>query len=484
MKFDPIGRRLFLGGAGALLALPLLPSLLPRGVRAQTAGPIRYIQVLNPYGASTSQFYGSLTMAETVAPGVGGRPLSDVSGDISALIGPDLSALRHKLSLIHGMDVIIETANHHLSFPTCASGYASGLDGDEHPPVSGQASVDVLMAGSSHVYGPETPAARRLLTLNPVDTDNYTRTRSFSWQETATGEVEMIRPTKTTLGLMDLLATGFGEAAEVDANETLLLDAVYEDYRKVRDGSRISADDRARLEAYMALIQDVARGRGTCTMPTFDEETDIDVVVSNQIKLLAAALTCDLTRVVSVTFGMSEGYDVRHTEHHDLIATRSEDSVGLYRDLVTTGRRVGELVRLLDSTMEGDGTLLDNSIVYWSMQYGNARPGDSHRATNMPVMVAGSAGGQLETGYYLDYRKDGHLGDHDARGIPLNNLLVTFMNCMGLSSEDYEPEGRAGYGHYNDAFFGNTNRPDTDYWSSSDGRRAPLPFFYRGTERG
>lgn len=478
MKIDRIGRRLFLTGAGAAVALPFLRSLAPRSAMADSQRPVRYVQIVNPYGASTSQFYGSLGGGEEIEPYVKARPLADVEGDISALIGAAFTPRKHKIALIHGMDVIIETANHHSCFPTCASGYASGLDGDGYPPVSGQPSVDAMMASSPRVYGPETPSARRLLVLNPVDTDGYTRTRSFSWQAAPDGTIEMIRPTKTTMGITDILATGFGEAIEGGAREERLLNAVYDDYRRLRDGSRISADDRDRLEAYMALIQDVARGGGTCAMPTIDEEPDIDRVVTNQLRILTAAMLCDLTRVASITLGMSEGYDVRHTEHHDMIATQTDN--GLFEDLVRIGRWVGELVELFDQVADGDGTLLDASMVYWSMQYGNARPGDSHRATNMPVMVAGSAGGQLRTGYYIDYRKDGHLGDREARGIPINNLLITFMSCMGLTPSDWEPEGRAGYGHYNTAFFEMPDRADPARWSSTEGRRTTLPFFHSG----
>src|SRR5690606_9637783 len=127
---------------------------------------------------------------------------------------------------------------------------------------------------------------------NPVTTDDYTATRSFSWQFNALGEVEMVRPTKTTLGLSDLLLGGSSssdpQAAEVDQ---VLLDGVMEDYRRVMNGARLGADDRVRLEAYIEILHDSVRAAapaGTaCSSTTLGEEVDIDATVTNQFRLLA-----------------------------------------------------------------------------------------------------------------------------------------------------------------------------------------------------
>lgn len=495
MKIDVFGRRAFLLGGGFSLAVPFLPSLLPSNVKAQgEERRCRYVQVLNPYGPATRHLYADLAEQDKqlIEEFVAVKPLSDVAGDISPMLAGALSELRDKITLIHGMDVISRNANHNWCFPTCASSYAEGLDGDNYPPVSGQPSIDVLMANSDKVYASGTPAAQRLLVLNPVETDGYSETRSFSWQRNASGEIEMVRPTKSTLGLFDLLASGWSsddeDATTTDGDqEALLLNALQDDYRAVANGSRLGRADRERLEAYMDLLHDAVRpaavpSQNSCVAPELADEVDIDAKVMNQIRLLTAAMACGVNRVASLTLGASQGYDVRHTDHHDFISV--EDDIGLVEDLVTSGRWVGELVRSFDSMPHGEGTLLDESLIYWSAQYGNVRIGDAHRSTNMPVMVAGSAAGQLQTGYYVDYRKDGHLKDDEARGIPINNLLVTFMNCMGLGSSDYETEGRVGYGDYVDEFFDNPLRAEPERWASTEGRRAVLPFFYRGPELG
>ncbi|MEM6926526.1 MAG: DUF1552 domain-containing protein [Myxococcota bacterium] len=485
MKLDPLGRRMFLTGAGAALALPFLSSLLPRAARATTpTHPLRYIQILNPYGATTQQFYGDLTGDQPIQEYVAARQLSSVSGPISPLVGPAFAGLLDKISLIHGLDVMTENTNHQMCFATCASGYAPGVDADETPPAAGRPSIDVLLSTSDKVYDPTFPTARRLLTMNPVTTDTYTETRSFSWRETADG-LEMIRPVKTTVGLQDLLGGAFDGSASGDVSGQAVLDAVYEDYRRVRDHQRLSRTDKERLESYLQLVSELEPGEiATCDHPALGAEPDIDAIVDNQFKLLTAALLCDVTRVASITLGMSEVYNARHNEHHDEMHTATADQTGLFGDLVEVGERVAKLIGELDAAQEGEGTLLDSSLVYWGMQYGNAVAGDAHRPFNMPALVAGSAGGQLRTGYYIDYRKDGHLSDREPRGIPMSNLLVTFMNCFGLGSGDYEAGGEAGYGFYRDVYFQNPIHPNPEFWNSSDGRRSALPWYYTGAERG
>lgn len=473
MRFVPSSRRMFLVGAGTSLALPLLPSLLPRGARAQIGTtPVRYLQVFNPYGPVPEMFYGNPGTDQQPEPGVGTRALADIGGDISPIFSAAFDPFRSRMSLLRGLDVLIENPNHNYLFPSCASGYASGVDNDEAPPLSGQDSVDSIIA--ANIYGDDTPEVRRVVYMNPVDTDDYSGNRSFSWRG---GGSDMVRPAKQTQGILDPFAAGFamGGGEEIDPRDHDLVEAVYSDYKRVRDGTRISAADKQRLDAYMNLVHEIIDGDITaiCEDPGQADESSIDAVIDNQFRIIAAAMACGLTRVASIVLGMSQGYGTRHEEHHALYQL---DGSGLENDFKAIGGRVAGLLGILDGIAEDDGSMLDNSIVYWSMQYGCMTPSDQHSRTSMPVMVAGGAGGRLALGHYIDYR-----GGGSDRGILLNNLLVTFMNCMGLSSSVYETGGGAGYGYYNGDFDG---RPNADFWRSDEGRRSPLPVIYQGPSLG
>jgi hypothetical protein len=499
MRRDPAGRRLFLRGLGnAALALPLLPSLLPRAARAQAvASPIRYIHVLNPYGPTAALYFGGLSGNQRLQPNVNLRSLAEVSGELSPILGASFSPWKSKISILRGIDALSMNANHQYTYATCASSYEVGRDGDEQPPSSGQASLDTLISRSSKVYGASVPAARRVVNLNPVTgTDDYSNNRSFSWQQSGDA-VQMVRPVKQTQAFFDAFASGFSSGTSMpmsmpaNPKELALIRAVYGDYKAVRDGTRISAADRQKLEMYMSLVNDIekdltATAQGpaaTCAGPApSGVEGDIEATITNQFRILAAAMACDLTRVASITLGMSAGYKQRHDEHHGLL--RDPAPVGIIADLKLTGVRVTRLLGILDSIREATGSLLDNSLVYWGMQYGCVRIGAQHNAEDMPVLVAGNAGGKLRQGHFIDYRGETAtpVKDSERRGVPINNALVTFMNCMGLSSSDYEKTAGNGYGLYPpDAF---NSRPDRAFWESTAGRRAPLPHLYAGPALG
>lgn len=131
--------------------------------------------------------------------------------------------------------------------------------------------------------------------------------------------------------------------------------------------------------------------------------------------------------------------------------------------------------KLLDklNVAEGDSTILDNSLVYWGNELGF-----NHLAYSVPCLTAGSAGGVLTTGNYLDYidwngrayfsQEDGNV----IRGIPHNQFLVSVLQAMGLSPEDYERGGQPGYGS-TDVQTKDPNLWATDYDLSTVGN--PLP---------
>ena len=82
----------------------------------------------------------------------------------------------------------------------------------------------------------------------------------------------------------------------------------------------------------------------------------------------------------------------------------------------------------------------------------------------MPVITAGSAGGQLVTGQYIDFG-----------GRLLNNLLVTIFRAMGLQPADYERSGVIGFGDYE-----GLESQRYAAWVTESERRAALPYLYTG----
>jgi hypothetical protein len=81
--------------------------------------------------------------------------------------------------------------------------------------------------------------------------------------------------------------------------------------------------------------------------------------------------------------------------------------------------QLGKFLEKMDQTLDTDGhSLLHNSMILYGS--GNA-DGNRHTHTNLPILVAGSAGGRLTTGRYLK-----------TQPAPLTNLLLSMVDKMGV----------------------------------------------------
>ena len=82
-------------------------------------------------------------------------------------------------------------------------------------------------------------------------------------------------------------------------------------------------------------------------------------------------------------------------------------------------QQVAYLLGQLDAVNEGNGTLLDNTLIVWGRELGNT----SHNMGRAPFIMAGKAGGGLRTGRFLNFDGKEHA-----------KLLVAVAQLMGLSS--------------------------------------------------
>ena len=109
-----------------------------------------------------------------------------------------------------------------------------------------------------------------------------------------------------------------------------------------------------------------------------------------------------------------------HAISHDFAS--SGTNYNAYNAIQTWyAEQVAYFLGKLDSYKEGDRTLLDNTIVLWATEIGEST---QHDLTMMPYVLAGSAGGAITAGRYLDFssaRKDN------------NQLLVSIAHAMGDS---------------------------------------------------
>ena len=87
-------------------------------------------------------------------------------------------------------------------------------------------------------------------------------------------------------------------------------------------------------------------------------------------------------------------------------------------------RKYVEFLQKLHAIKEGDRSILDNSMIMYG---NNMRDGNSHTSANLPILLAGRAGGQLKPGRHIEYEKDTRLC----------NLYLSILQRMGLEIDHF-----------------------------------------------
>lgn len=198
------------------------------------------------------------------------------------------------------------------------------------------------------------------------------------------------------------------------------------------------------LEGLLALERRIEGPPSTslavgCTLPAAPPEAPMrggasyPDQIGQMIDVLAHALACDVTRVASLqlSYGFS---NVTHTWLGQNIAhhTMSHDGADHRAELQAIDKwyatQIATLLQKLDSVSEGDGTLLDNTLIVWGRELGST----AHRMERVPLILAGGAAGALAGGRNLGFDKQPHA-----------KLLVSIANLMGVDVNgigDREPD--------------------------------------------
>ena len=502
-----LGRRLFLQGAsGVLVGLPVLTSLIPRGHAAPPAGPRRFIAVLSCSGQINKQWYPTHTpsgyqLTDAAFAGYGNcpdrpckqdgttylhtslpederyryAPLTDFQTDtgISTILHESLNPFLEKMTLLRGVDFLSTVG--HSGGSSYLGNYNDTTSESVRAACAPTTTIDEVMAYSSQVY-PEQAAMRALH-------------MSCGWQNAgsatnygiAGGAVELVNGYQDPLTIWQKLFMGLepdSERPKVDPNLSFL-NAVHEDYKRLANSPRLGSDDRQLLDRHMGFLADI-EGRiqnfhpAECTPPgeppsinAWHLQADPDQLamgVGLMVDLSVAAVICDLTRVVTlnVTNALHDGEGSWQTSLHNSADVPSDwhhyahDAFGSsssMNNLVALNRWItkevyARLLGQLDVPEGADGsTFLDNSLVVWGNELSL-----SHYNITMPTVMAGSLRGSVKTNRYIDYcdwqTGEGNPIEHGLllSGLPHNRFLVTCMQGMGLTPEDYEEPGVAGYG--------------------------------------
>jgi hypothetical protein len=223
------------------------------------------------------------------------------------------------------------------------------------------------------------------------------------------------------------------------AEKKSVLDYVRADLDRL--AARLPGDEKARLDRHLESLRDVERqlapgsgggAVGAACNPTMQPAGDYPANTKAQLDLIFQTLACDRTRLVTFIWNGETSQQTFpwigvNDPHHDM-SHKPDGDAATKAKLIKVNRwyaeQVGTLLEKMDSVQEGNGkTMLDNSFVIWTDGLGK---GNNHTRKNIPWVLAGSAGGYMPTGRYMDMGNQPH-----------NHLLVDILHAMGLPQENF-----------------------------------------------
>lgn len=433
-------RRHFLRGMGVALALPWmesLPALAQSGSAAAKSNkpPVRFAHIYFSNGVEPVHWWAKGSGA-AMEFGRAAEPLAAIREEIVFLRG-----LYHQKALT--------STSPHLGRMNLLSGATVSLDPKE---IRVGTTFDQVIAKQ---IGHQTTVPSLALGIEPnelrlEDGLSMIYGSSISWVSPTKPATKEIYPARA----FDQLV-GDGQGRQLDRS---ILDAVLADAHALQP--KISAPDRRKLDEYLESIRDIEQRltraakeeriegwRPTLKQPNMPRPKDeIPQNVPEHMKLMldliVLAFQMDKTRVVTLmlnndlsqmNFKFLEG--VRGALHLDLTHNgKAPELEAMY--LKTNQFHVQQftyLVQRLKEIDEGGSSLLDNSILLLASSLFD---GDAHSADQLPIILAGKAGGALKTGRVLDYLDK---GDDNRRAC---SLFLSLMDLMDVRLDRFGDSDR------------------------------------------
>lgn len=424
------------GGLSTFIGLPLLEAMAPAQARAQTAGvpPLRrFIVFYTPNGMLMPSF----TPANV--------------GDLGALppILAPLEGVKQHINVISGLFNAAADRGDDPAGPH-ARGTASFLTGAHilasETTLQNGVSCDQLVADHVRSQGFRGLASLELGcegggTREACDA-NYSCAYqvNISWRSAQAPMAKETNPRSLFDRLFSVVDNGNSvERARQRRRKQSILDAVTDDAARV--SLRLSAHDRQKIEEHLTGIRELERrlddvgADATCEFGAAPDDVDVNAVadvtghVRSMIDLMVLACRCDRTRVM--TFMLGNGGSPRdfsfigvEGQHHG-ISHRSALASSLERIDIWEMEQFSYFVDQLSRVDDGDGvTALDSSFVYCGSELSD---GNRHTRDNLPVVIAGRAGGAVAP-------TNRHVV-HSPR--PVSDLLLAGMQSMGMSSTSF-----------------------------------------------
>jgi hypothetical protein len=425
-----LSRRTFLRGAGVTLALPFLESMLPASASARQAAsaaarPTRFGAIYFPHGAIMPKW----------------TPATDGANfELSYILQP-LKAFQDRINVVSDLECALAygsgaTANHNRSAAAFLSGAFAKVGARPELGIT----ADQVVARQ---IGQDTPLPSLELmieeaSLNCGDGLSCSYRDTISWQ----GPNSPLPMENNPQVIFERLFGDGNTAAERQsrrAQSISLLDSVLGEASTLQRS--LPAPDRSRLDQYLTDVREIERriqktGRQlSADLPVPAAPTGVPSDIEEHIKLMldlqVLAWQADITRVSTLllakelsgaVYPKSTIRDAFHTLSHHSNIQQNKD-----RFAVLNTYHVALFSYFLDklqSTPDGDGTLLDHSLLLYGSGMSD---GNQHNHTDLPIIVAGGASGRLKGGRHI----------RNPKKTPMANLLLAMLDKLQVPAETF-----------------------------------------------
>jgi hypothetical protein len=424
-----IPRRTFLRGAGALIAVPFLESMVPAlssVARAAETSPTRFVGAFIPHGA---------------APGWW-EPKSSEPGFEFPYLWKPLEPFRKNTIITTGMwsqaaepPPGVTGADHFVASSfLCAVKPKKTIGAD----VQCGTTLDQVIAqkiGQGNLMPSMQLAVEDPGANSSGCGEGYSciYTNTISWQ-TPTEPLPMELNPQTVFERMYGSGGSAAErAARRDQNRSIL-DSVQGSLKSL--SSNLPGADRTRLDQYLSDVREIERrlqiaAQSSAANPDVSAPVGVpetwDEHINLQFDLLALAFQGDITRVGTILFARDltgrvfpkSGTTVSFhgASHHAEDPGRIKVYAKLNQYHVS---KIAYLADKLSKIQEGDRTLLDNSLIVYGSDLGDS---NQHLHYDVPLILVGGAGGKLKGDRHLHFK---------SKTIPSGNLWLSVLDLYGI----------------------------------------------------
>ena len=429
-------RRTFLRGLGATVALPLLDAMVPAAsalARTAATPATRLGFVYVPNGVIQEQF----------VPATAGAGFT-----FSPILSP-LEPFRDRLLVLSGLahrqaDSFGDGNGDH---PRATAVWLSGVHAWERRGRIGPTSIKLGVTAdqiAAREFGQHTPLPSLEIVLETptaiaCDTGDCFYSNTISWRNKTTPLPMEPHPRVVFERLFGDGGSAADRLAQVRQTGSIL-DSVAEEALSLE--RTLGGPDRNKLSEYLDAVRDLEQriqrteNRGDDELVELpDRPIDIPESFDEHAKLMfdlqVLAYQTDLTRVITTMMARETSPRTYPNigvadQHHTVSHHRNDPEYIAKKAKIDTYhvQLLGYFLDKLRNTPDGDGTLLDHSMIVYGGGIGN---GNLHEHTNLPCLVAGGGGGRLKGGRHLAYPEE--------QGTPMANLLLSVLDKAGVPAD-------------------------------------------------